>query len=112
MLLPGPVSQGKPSPNYHWSVTLLHGLMINDHCTICCSNQTAGEQSIANLDWLNHRTEGDTHTADWRLKLQKVMHNKAGVYRNEDLLAEGCVKMSELAKNIHDNIRVTEDIST
>lgn len=38
--------------------------------------------------------------------LQKVMHNNAGVYRNEDLLAEGCVKMTELSKNINDNIRV------
>ena len=68
--------------------------------------QNAGERSIANLDWLNHRTEGDTHTADWRLMLQKVMHNNAGVYRNEDLLAEGCSKMTELSKNINENIRV------
>ena len=39
--------------------------------------------------------------------LQKVMHNNAGVYRNEDLLAEGCSKMTELAKNINDSIKVT-----
>lgn len=38
--------------------------------------------------------------------LQKVMHNNAGVYRNEDLLAEGCSKMSELTKNINENIQV------
>ena len=73
--------------------------------------QTAGERSIANIDWLNHRTDGDTHTADWRLKLQKVMHNNAGVYRNEDLLAEGCSKMLELSKSIDENIRVTHNLA-
>lgn len=74
--------------------------------------QTAGERSIANVDWLYHHTEGDTHTADWRLKLQKVMHNNAGVYRNEDLLAEGCSKISELSKSIDKNIRVTSPLSS
>ena len=63
------------------------------------------------MDWLYHRTEGDTHTADWRLKLQKVMHTNAGVYRNEDLLAEGCSKISELSESIDENIRVTHVLS-
>ena len=38
-----------------------------------CVIQTAGEASIANLDRLYHTSDGETHTAELRLKMQKVI---------------------------------------
>lgn len=34
--------------------------------------QHAGEASIANLDRLYHTSDGETHTAELRLRMQKV----------------------------------------
>lgn len=82
---------------------------ISNQCPFECYVlyvQTAGEPSIANLDWMYHRSTGDTHTADWRLQLQKAMHNYAGVYRNEDLLLKGCNTISNIATDVQENIRV------
>ena len=36
------------------------------------SSQNAGEESIANLDKLYHRSDGEAHTAELRLNMQKV----------------------------------------
>ena len=68
--------------------------------------QSAGEQSLANLDRLYHHSEGDTHTADWRLKMQRVMHNNAGVYRSGQFLKEGCTKITQLAADMEENLKV------
>ncbi len=62
--------------------------------------------SVSNLDRLyNHSKTGDP-TAYWRLKLQKIMHNNAGVYRNQDLLSEGCSMIHDLAMHLRANLKV------
>ena len=38
----------------------------------CSSSQSAGESSIANLDRLYHSSDGETHTAELRLNMQRV----------------------------------------
>ena len=68
--------------------------------------QNAGEQSLANLDRLYHHSKGDTHTADWRLNMQRVMHNNAGVYRNGQFLKEGCAQIRQLAADMEKNLMV------
>lgn len=35
------------------------------------------------------------------------MHNNAGVYRSEQLLKEGCDKMTEVATHLEENLLVT-----
>ena len=36
------------------------------------THQNAGENSIANLDHLYHTSNGETHTAELRLRMQRV----------------------------------------
>lgn len=36
------------------------------------------------------------------------MHTNAGVYRNEDLLSDGCKKISQLADEMNNNLKVTK----
>ena len=52
----------------------------------------AGAASIASLDKLRH-AKGARATAGLRLELQKAMQAHAAVYRSQDSLAEGCVKV-------------------
>lgn len=66
----------------------------------------AGEESVANLDWVRH-ANGPTPTAALRLKMQKVMQTHAAVFREEQTLKEGCVKTKDLYAEMKD-IRVTD----
>lgn len=66
----------------------------------------AGESSIANLDHLYNCCQSGRPTAELRLDLQRIMHNNAGVYRNQQLLSEGCTKLSDLAKSIPTDLKV------
>ncbi|KAK7485634.1 hypothetical protein BaRGS_00023083 [Batillaria attramentaria] len=69
--------------------------------TIGPIKQNAGEASVANLDKLRH-ANGSTPTADLRLKMQKVMQNHAGVFRDGPTMQEGCKKMQELYNEMSD----------
>lgn len=61
----------------------------------------AGESSIANYEHLRSKT-GGLKTSDLRLKMQKVMQNHAAVFRTQDTLAEGVVKMDAVLKEFGD----------
>ena len=69
-------------------------------------HQSAGEKSIANLDRLYTQCRSGRSTAELRLELQRIMHNNAGVYRNQELLAEGCSKLHQLAQAIPADLKV------
>lgn len=61
----------------------------------------AGEFSIDNLDKLRHST-GPLSTAEIRGSLQQVMQNHAAVFRVQDKLEEGVVKIDEVCKSMED----------
>lgn len=67
---------------------------------------SAGEQSVANLDWILHK-EGSVSTADLRLKMQRCMQSHAAVFRDGPVLQEGCELMSEIFKELKD-VKVTD----
>lgn len=60
-----------------------------------------GQKSIDNLDKIRN-ANGNTSTADLRLKLQKAMQEHAAVYRTQDTLAEGCVKVDKIVGEFSD----------
>jgi len=61
----------------------------------------AGDASVANLDRLRY-SKGPLPTADIRGDLQRTMQNHAAVFRVQDKLAEGCVKIDEVCKSMAD----------
>lgn len=61
--------------------------------------QTSGEESVANLDSVRY-ANGDVTTAELRLKMQKTMQTHAAVFRTDESLKEGCLKMSDLYKSL------------
>ena len=61
---------------------------------------------MANLDYLYTGCTSGKSTAEWRQDLQKIMHNNAGVYRKQDLLAEGCSKLRQLTQDMKSNLKV------
>ena len=67
--------------------------------------------SVANLDYLLTRCTSGKPTAEWRLDLQIIMHTNAGVYRKQDLLAEGCSKLHQLANDMKSNLKVRQSTS-
>jgi len=60
-----------------------------------------GQKSIDNLDKIRN-ANGNTSTADLRLKLQKAMQEHAAVYRTQDTLAEGCEKVDKIVGEFSD----------
>lgn len=56
---------------------------------------SAGEEAVANIDKLRHRT-GSLKVADLRLQLQKTMQKHAAVFRTGDILQKGVVAVDEL----------------
>ena len=58
---------------------------------------SAGEATIANLDAIRF-AKGARDTASIRLEMQKNMQNHAAVYRTDDTLREGVVKMADTVK--------------
>ncbi len=65
-----------------------------------------GLESLAALDKLRY-ANGNTPTADIRLKMQKVMQDNAAVYRTQETLAEGKVLIDETVKSFSD-VKVTD----
>jgi succinate dehydrogenase / fumarate reductase flavoprotein subunit len=55
----------------------------------------AGEEALTRLDRLRHAKGGQT-TAEIRLKMQKTMQSNAAVFREQEVLAEGCRKIDEV----------------
>eukprot|EP00512_Aurantiochytrium_limacinum_P002840 CAMPEP_0171495422 /NCGR_PEP_ID=MMETSP0958-20121227/6138_1 /TAXON_ID=87120 /ORGANISM="Aurantiochytrium limacinum, Strain ATCCMYA-1381" /LENGTH=628 /DNA_ID=CAMNT_0012029413 /DNA_START=30 /DNA_END=1916 /DNA_ORIENTATION=+ len=66
----------------------------------------AGEESIANLDKVRN-ANGSTPTADLRLKLQRTMQDHAAVFRTDESLAEGVVKVDKVVQEFAD-VKVTD----
>lgn len=64
------------------------------------------EKVITRFDKIRY-SNGDISTADLRLKMQKVMQKHAAVFRDEDLLTEGCVKMKKIF-NEFQNIKIVD----
>ncbi len=52
------------------------------------------DAALSNLDKLRH-ADGDTPTAELRLRMQKVMQKDAAVFRTGETLQEGCRNISE-----------------
>jgi succinate dehydrogenase/fumarate reductase flavoprotein subunit len=63
-------------------------------------------RALGALDELRY-AKGSTTTADLRLRMQKAMQDHAAVYRTQDTLAEGCVKIDAIVKEF-DDIGVTD----
>ncbi|KAI9091016.1 FAD binding domain-containing protein [Phlyctochytrium arcticum] len=61
----------------------------------------AGAETIANLDKLRY-ANGANPTANVRLEMQKVMQSDAAVFRTQESLEEGVVKIDQVAKKLND----------
>merc|ERR1712070_427419 len=61
--------------------------------------KAAGEDSIARVEGLR-TCSGDMSTHQLRDKLQRTMQKHAAVFREQDLLAEGCEKLDEVAVDV------------
>jgi succinate dehydrogenase (ubiquinone) flavoprotein subunit len=61
----------------------------------------AGDLTVANLDALRH-SKGPLPTASIRGELQTVMQQHAAVFRIQDKLEEGCVKVEQVCKRMED----------
>ncbi|CAG9864421.1 unnamed protein product [Phyllotreta striolata] len=67
----------------------------------------AGEESVANLDWCRY-AKGAISTAALRLQMQRTMQTHAAVFRTEETLKEGVVKMQGLYGKLGD-LKVTDN---
>ncbi|CAN0067859.1 unnamed protein product [Discosporangium mesarthrocarpum] len=67
---------------------------------------TETEKSITSVDKIRF-SEGETTTADLRMKMQKAMQDHAAVYRTSKLLEEGKGKIDEIVQDFSD-IKVTD----
>lgn len=59
--------------------------------------QTTGARSVEDLDKVRY-AKGNTSTAAIRKHMQKTMQDHAAVYRTQDSLAEGKVKIDEVCR--------------
>ncbi len=67
---------------------------------------SAGEQAIARLDRLRH-AKGGTPTAELRNRMQHAMQDKCAVFRNAQVLEEGCDLIQQVWEGASD-IRLTD----
>jgi succinate dehydrogenase / fumarate reductase flavoprotein subunit len=58
---------------------------------------STGEEAIARFDRLRN-ANGSEPTAQIRGDMQRIMQNNAAVFRTQEVLAEGCQKIDEIAK--------------
>merc|ERR1712178_592287 len=61
--------------------------------------ENAGQLAIDRIDKFRN-ADGDMTTHQLRDKLQRTMQKHAAVFRVQDTLAEGCVKLDEIAKDL------------
>ena len=69
-------------------------------------NKASVEEAVARFDALRH-ADGHAPTAELRLDLQRAMQADAAVFRTDASLAEGVVKVTEIARRMKD-IKVTD----
>lgn len=66
-----------------------------------------GMESLQNLDNLRYR-EGAAPTAEIRNELQQAMQEHAAVYRDEQSLKDGVVKVDAVVKKFNEDVMVTD----
>ena len=69
-------------------------------------NAASVDAAVARFDGLRH-ADGGTPTAELRLAMQKAMQADAAVFRTDKTLAEGVVKVTEIARQMRD-IKVSD----
>ena len=68
--------------------------------------EDAGEYALDRFDKLRH-ADGDTPTAELRLRMQHVMQNNCAVFRTQEVMNEGVAKMKEVTDAVS-SIRVSD----
>jgi succinate dehydrogenase / fumarate reductase flavoprotein subunit len=63
--------------------------------------KNSAEMSLERLDRLRNAS-GSLPTAEIRLQMQRTMQNNAAVFRNQDVLAEGCKQIDEVWDTLSD----------
>jgi len=66
-----------------------------------------GMESLQNLDNLRYR-EGSVATSEIRGELQRAMQDHAAVYRDEESLKEGVVKVDAVVNKFNEDVKVTD----
>ncbi len=66
----------------------------------------SAERALARIDRLRN-AKGSQSTSQIRLAMQRTMQNNAAVFRNQDVLAEGCRKLDEVWSTLSD-IRLSD----
>jgi succinate dehydrogenase flavoprotein subunit len=61
----------------------------------------SADRALGRLDRLRH-ADGSLKTAEIRLNMQKTMQNNAAVFRNQNVLAEGCSQIDQVWKSLAD----------
>lgn len=61
----------------------------------------SAERALARIDRLRN-AKGSLSTSQIRLAMQRTMQNNAAVFRNQDVLAEGCRKLDEVWSTLSD----------
>jgi len=74
---------------------------------IAPTKEDEGMESLQNLDNLRFR-EGSTPTSVMRGELQKAMQEHAAVYRDEQSLKDGVVKVDAIVKKFNEEVSVTD----
>jgi succinate dehydrogenase (ubiquinone) flavoprotein subunit len=66
-------------------------------------NELNGEQSVKRLNDIRYNDKGaqnNKSTSELRKRMQRVMQDDAAVFRTQETLAEGCVKIDQVAKEM------------
>ncbi|MFN4154867.1 MAG: succinate dehydrogenase flavoprotein subunit [Paracoccaceae bacterium] len=82
------------------------GKVVDPEAATPGTNTAEVERALARFDGLRHAS-GAIATADLRLEMQKTMQADAAVFRTDKTLAEGEVKMTEIAGRVAD-LKVTD----
>jgi len=69
-------------------------------------SEDSGEEGIANMDKIRY-ADGNTTTAEIRLRMQKIMQRHAAVFRTQETLQEGCDLMDDCYESFKD-VKVTD----
>jgi succinate dehydrogenase (ubiquinone) flavoprotein subunit len=73
-------------------------------------NELNGEQSVKRLNDIRYNDKGvqnNKSTSELRKRMQRVMQDDAAVFRTQETLAEGCVKIDQVAKEM-ESLHVTD----
>ncbi len=82
------------------------GQVVDPHSANRPLNKASVEEAVARFDALRH-ADGSAPTAELRLDLQRAMQADAAVFRTDASLAEGVIKVTEIARRMKD-IKVTD----